>query len=404
MARSSKFGAWDLVERFLPVRMRTKRQTALVVNNAVRARSSGTVQWARNILRVSPGVSTKNIQRAFRTRALQTHPNKSPTASPAIKERRLRAFKDVYTAREILLTDLRSRQEELVRRLRRPTTYDNITEDIRKHPDIVDPAHLEQYIRAHPRIVHAILETGRIPPGKFEAAVEHLKDSDVLRVMRGVPGSTVQAMRQYHTQQINATKKKKCSELRATLFNSDLPRSLERRINLPGMIRIPRSKALNNVEGPRFYEAVTMQIIKRDVPPLVRWKLMTHPIYRCKYVDIISRFDSDIIIIEDTSGHIVAAAAFDIDEAVLTVGFLCSGKQCAGAGTACLRALEVYGKMRLCTYIDVSSAPGAVPFYIRVGFSSQLNTKTVEPTVTMKPNGTKAINYTGVHHYMRKTL
>ena len=322
----------------------------------------------------------------------------------------------MQTARTTRSTRLQQ-QEAFAKTLeteRKPSyeTQRRIEEAIRANPDLINPKFIRQYIRGYPEFIFYILSTGRIPVKTLEAAFSSLKNDEAQFkwIMYLVPNRMIRDIQRYHIQKMKKMNpKKKCNGMHATLFiNRTTVRQLRSRREPQVRLRparIQRKKVINAIEGPRQYEPLTMDVVNGNVPALVKWKLKTHPIASCKYTPNIAIPNASMIIVEDVTGYIVAAASFYIDKKTLIVDYLCSAKLCKGGGTAVMRALEVYAKRRGCTYIELGSDKNAVPFYLRSGFSSMVNNNIQNgPPVITRPNGTKALNYTPMSNTMRKKL
>ena len=293
---------------------------------------------------------------------------------------------------------------------------DALLQEIESNPRLVHPKLIQKYLRGYPGILTEILDSGRIDVKSFEAAFESLPNIDAWKVLDSIPESWKRETRTYHMQQIKTKPTQKCENMHATVFAlyAGYTGLRQRTSSLPST-RIRRKKVVNAVEGVRYHAPLELTITTMSkMPALTLWQLQTHPIATCKFINDITFEGGNIILVQDATGYIVGAASFNIsDKNTLYVKYLCSARQCKGAGTAVIRGLEVYANRRGCTYIELSSVPNAIPFYIRTGFNSmQWNSNREEffdkiqngPPVFTNSNGTNTLNFTKVRGYMRKKV
>lgn len=198
----------------------------------------------------------------------------------------------------------------------------------------------------------------------------------------------------------------RCADMVATIYQThNAPRTAV----LGNTERIQRNRGVNNVEGPRYFDALRVNIKRCKAPVAVGIRLATNAISRCAFAGMInpmvgnggSRYDKVIVV--DGLGDVVAAVDFKIARVVeyhdhtkkliaqydaqcqgsspkftvakkkksvriLEIKYLCSAKLCNGGGTAALRALEYYARVKKIRGMALFAADNAVRFYLKLGF------------------------------------
>ena len=197
----------------------------------------------------------------------------------------------------------------------------------------------------------------------------------------------------------------RCADMVATIYQTHhAPRTAV----LGNTERIQRNRGVNNAEGPRYYDALRVNIKRHRAPVAMGIRLATNAISRCAFASAIypmigngrSRYDKVIVV--DGLGDVVAAADFNIAHTIeyhdtnnlsrnttygangnsrnspspkktksvriLEIKYLCSAKLCNGGGTAALRALEYYARLKKIRGIRLVAVDSAVRFYLKLGF------------------------------------